>query len=101
MSELKNVTLGARYRDRVTGFVGIATSKTEWLNYCLRVGLMPPAKTEGELAKGESFDVEDLEYVDHGVLDKSLPVFGAPEAKKSKRLGTGGGGRNDMIGDRP
>ena len=43
------------------------------------------------------------EYIKNGVRgdSKSLPVFGAPEAKKSKRLGTGGGGRNDMIGDRP
>ena len=101
MSILKDVTLGAKYRCRVTGFTGIATSKTIWMNDCLRVGLTPRVSKDNLKAEGISFDVEDLEYVDNGTLDKSVQVIGAPQAQPSTRRGTGGGGRNDHIGDRP
>ena len=34
------IQLGARYTDMVTGFTGVATSKTQYLTGCDRVGLM-------------------------------------------------------------
>jgi hypothetical protein len=33
------VELGRKYRDVVTGFEGVAASKTEYLNGCRRIGL--------------------------------------------------------------
>lgn len=35
----ERVTLGKQYTDSITGFVGIAVSRTEFLYGCVRVGL--------------------------------------------------------------
>jgi hypothetical protein len=95
---LKDVTLGATYRDRISGFTGVATSKTLWLNACLRVGLQGKVNKDGE-SKSFSYDVEDLEYVNNGVLDGSVVALGSVTPTRQRR-GTGGGGRNDNIGAR-
>lgn len=33
------VQLGERYRDKITGFEGVATARSEYLYGCVRVGL--------------------------------------------------------------
>ncbi len=38
------VTLGERYRDTITGFVGTATARTDYLYGCVRVVLEGPGK---------------------------------------------------------
>lgn len=95
---LKDVTLGATYQDRVSGFRGIATSKTLWLNDCMRVGLQGRVNKDNE-AKSNSYDVEDLEYVDSGVCASGVVPIGSITPTRQRR-GTGGGGRNDNVGAR-
>ena len=46
---LEDITLGKRYRDRVTGFEGIATARTEYLHACERVCLTGDAKEDGTI----------------------------------------------------
>jgi hypothetical protein len=98
---LKDVTLGATYQDRVSGFRGIAISKTLWLNDCMRVGLQGRVNKDNE-AKSNSYDVEDLEYVNNGVLESGVAALGNPNVvgPTRQRRGTGGGGRNDNVGAR-
>ena len=55
------VTLGEEYRDRITGFVGTATSRTQFLNGCIQVGLEPKMK------RG-SAKVEEVMYFDEDRL---------------------------------
>ena len=43
------VELGKRYSDSITGFAGVAVSRTEYLYGCVRVGL------EGSTKPGEAF----------------------------------------------
>jgi hypothetical protein len=79
---MKDLTLGQTYRDTVTGFQGVATSKTVFLNGCVRVALTPPAYVkdgEHKLGSAEYFDVEQLEAV---------PV---PPAAEAGQVGRSGG----------
>lgn len=74
------VELGREYRDIVSGFVGIATSVTEFLYACRRVTL------EGVNATNEpkafAFDEPSLELVESGrkiTVPKELVKTGGPE----------------------
>lgn len=69
--ERDKLELGKRYRDIASGFEGIASSKHEYLNGCLRVALQGPS-VEGKipdapwngLGDWRLFDVEQVELVD-------------------------------------
>jgi hypothetical protein len=74
------VKLGSKYRDTLTGFVGIAICQTAWFNGCDRVSLQPPVDANGKLQKTESFDSVTLELV---------------EEKPSLKKDNNGGPRND------
>lgn len=58
------VKLGERYKDKVTGFEGIATARYEFLHGCTRINLEGEAQ-DGE-AKSEAFDAPRLVEVDSG-----------------------------------
>lgn len=60
------VRLGRRYRDVVTGFTGIATSVTEYLQGCRRVGLERLGNA-GDKVVVLTFDEPNLEEVDAGI----------------------------------
>jgi hypothetical protein len=67
---LDDVTLGCTYRDRVSGFEGIAIARHEYYNGCLRITL------GGQVHEGKvddlSFDVQQLEYVDSGLVEEHV-----------------------------
>ena len=85
----KQIKLGDKIRDRVTGITGIATSRTEFLNGCIQIELTQKIKkgekTTLESVYGMGFDIGQLEKVDGG-LNKRKPV------KKSET-----GGRPRMV----
>ena len=84
---MANSLLGLEVRDVVTGFSGIAVAHTEWLNGCVRIMVQPRQKKgENTLAALESFDIQQLEY-----LDKA-PVT-MPSGLTAARRAGGGGGR--------
>ncbi len=58
-----NITLGKKYKDKVHGFEGVATAKTEYLNGCNRVLL---EKMSGDDIKEIWFDSPQIE----GIVDK-------------------------------
>lgn len=69
--------LGEKLRDRVTGFEGIATCRTEYLNGCIQYSLTPKAKkTADKYPEGISLDVENLVRVSSGILVKAKPSGG-------------------------
>jgi hypothetical protein len=66
--------LGDRVRDRVSGFKGIVTSRTEYLNGCQQYGIDPPADSvTGKMNEGYRIDGQQLELVDKG-LNQTEPV---------------------------
>lgn len=69
--------LGDRVREKVTGFVGIQTGETKFLNGCRRVQISPPVDRDGKHVDGVWFDIETVEIVEAGVV----PSYEAPSGR--------------------
>jgi hypothetical protein len=57
----KMIKLGTKVRDKITGFEGIATSRTEFLYGCIRIGVTPKMDKDGRLGDVQHFDEPQLE----------------------------------------
>lgn len=79
MAELK---LGCKAKDVVTGFTGILTAKTEYLNGCVQYDISGRAKPDGGEARVMSVDAEQIKYVAAG-----LNAAPKPKAKPKPRRG--------------
>ena len=80
------VILGSIVRDVVTGFTGVAVSRTEWLHGCVRVGVQPRELHEGKPIESSVFDEAALE-----VVSETFPQLRQPDE----------GGFRTTGGDRP
>jgi hypothetical protein len=69
---LQDVELGHKYRDLISGFEGIAVSRHVYLNGCIRVTLGGGVLESGKV-EDQSFDVQQLQWVDNGVADALAP----------------------------
>ncbi len=58
------ITLGKEYKDKVTGFTGIAVATTTFLHGCRRIGLQPVVNKEGEMPESMQFDEPQLEAIE-------------------------------------
>lgn len=67
------IFLGSKYRDDVTKFEGIATSKVEFLNGCVRVALQSEEKKDGAPLEPQYFDFQQLSFVEHTPLTVRQP----------------------------
>lgn len=85
MSELKEKTmetdiiLGEEYRDKITGFTGVATGVTFWLYACERVALQGKALTkDGTVSEAQWFDAPGVEHVETETTPKVAKTGGPP-----------------------
>lgn len=62
------VTLGRQYKDRITGFVGIATGRCEYISGCNQALLVPSIDEKGGYRDGHWFDEQRLEVADNSIL---------------------------------
>jgi hypothetical protein len=58
--------LGEVYQDMITGFEGVATSRTTYLYGCVRVALEPKTLHEGKPIEANYFDEQRLVHVKSG-----------------------------------
>jgi len=75
------IELGDAVRDKVSGFKGIATSKTEFLNGCIQYDVIPKVGKDNKIPEGVAIDENSLEII----KKKSKP-----RAKKEKEESNGG-----------
>lgn len=79
------IVLGQIYRDRITGFEGVATGRAEYITGCTQVLIAPPVKTDGTFIDCLWFDEQRLELwssdepirLDNGATpgpDKQAPI---------------------------
>jgi hypothetical protein len=62
------IELGKELRDKVTGVKGIAVSRTEFINGCVRYTIQPkPLKKDGSIPAELWFDEKQLEVVGSGI----------------------------------
>lgn len=59
------IKLGDKVRDTVTGFTGIATSRTEYLNNCPAIGITGEALFEGKPVGTQWIDEWRVENVEN------------------------------------
>jgi len=59
------IRLGQKVKDVVSGFTGIATARTEWLNACVRICVQPEIDTkDGKHPDACTFDEEQLKVLE-------------------------------------
>lgn len=58
-----SLILGNTLRDKVSGFTGVATSKTDFMTGNVQYSLQPPIKDGGALPESVGFDAHQLETV--------------------------------------
>jgi hypothetical protein len=72
-----------KVKDAVTGFTGIVTSYTEYLNKCVRVGVTSQELKDGKPIDAHVFDEEQLIIVKAAAvkIDKPKPTGGPQDSK--------------------
>ena len=79
------IKLGMKVRDRISGLVGIATSRTEFLNGCIQFVVQPKMKKGATEIPSWNIDEKQLEAVDKPVRVKKTrdggPMRKMPEHK--------------------
>ena len=79
----KNIKLGDKVRDNISGLEGIAVARTEWLHGCIRIAVQPEAK-DNKVPDSVTFDEPQLKLV------KKIPVLKEKERNH-------GAGRQDIT----
>ena len=74
---MKEIKLGSKVRDKVTGFIGIAVARTEFLNGCIQYSVQPKAGKDNKVPEEIGVDIGSIEVVE-------------PKKVKIKKKDTGG-----------
>jgi hypothetical protein len=79
---LQVVTLGSKVRDTITGFEGIATGRSQFLNGCVSVCVTRSEVTKDGEVKLEWFDEQRIEVVERGAFraQPSTATAGGPHS---------------------
>ncbi|HDK42067.1 MAG TPA: hypothetical protein ENG87_01705 [Candidatus Pacearchaeota archaeon] len=73
----KEIKLGSKVRNKISGFVGIAVARTEFLNGCIQYNVQPKAGKDNKVPEDIAVDVGSLEMIQ-------------PKKVKIKKKDTGG-----------
>lgn len=65
------IPLGARVKDKITGFQGIVVARSEYLHGCWRVCIQPEELQEGKIAEAHWFDEPQVELIQENVVATS------------------------------
>jgi len=82
------INLGDEAKDAVTGFSGIATARTVWLNGCVRVSLQPrKLDKDGKVQEALTFDEPQLVLVKAGAVPCGPRDTGGPIPSPTQHKG--------------
>lgn len=65
------IKLGVQARDKVSGFEGVVTARTQFITGCDRYSLTPPAK-DGKFNEAVWFDESCIEITGNGILPEDV-----------------------------
>jgi hypothetical protein len=57
------IKFGRKYKDKVTGFAGVATGHAHYISGCAQVLLAPPVGSDGAMRESQWFDEQRLETI--------------------------------------
>lgn len=73
-AEKESLPLGARAKDRITGFMGVLMARTTWMWGCDRYAIQPEAlDKDGKTIEAEWFDDARIVLIDEPVISTGLP----------------------------
>ena len=84
------IELGKWYQDRVTGFSGMATCITEYLEGCTRIALQPKIDKEGKIPESHYFDEPRLTEIDGQSYYVDQAIFDQLDKDRAEELKPGG-----------
>lgn len=76
--------LGDKVKCTITGFDGVITARTEFMNRCIRYGVQSQKLKDGKPLASQHFDEEDLELVKSKKAPKKEKRPGGPKPAISK-----------------
>jgi hypothetical protein len=65
--KLNIMNLGAKVKDKITGFEGITTGKASYITGCDQFLVQPPVKN-GDFVEGRWFDIGRLDIIEKNVI---------------------------------
>jgi hypothetical protein len=77
--------LGQVVKDVVTGFEGVVTGRTEWLNGCVRYGVQSRKLKEGVPTEAQWFDEQQLSATAKQPVTIAMQDTGGPRKDPSRR----------------
>jgi len=83
--EQSQIKLGDRVKDTVTGFVGIVTCISDWLNGCRRLTIQPEETRDGRPLDAFTFDAEQIKLVKVGAVPGPESEHGGPSIPPVQR----------------
>ena len=60
---MKEIQLGDKVRCKITGFVGIAVARSEFINGCVQFNVLPKGDKNNKMPEDISIDEQSLELV--------------------------------------
>lgn len=80
------IKLGDKVKDKISGFNGIATATSEYLNGCTRI-MIEPTKLgdDGKVLESQWFDDVQVEVVKKDAFTKGKKKVGGPPRSDPKR----------------
>lgn len=79
--KLFKFNLRDQVKDELTGFAGIITARTEYLNGCLQYCVKPQKlKKDGTMPEAEWFDEQQLDLTKKIKATKKKPATGGPQS---------------------
>ena len=77
--------LGQKVKDRISGFSGVLSARSEFLNGCVRLQLTPDRLHEGKLIEAEWFDETQVDVLEDTPAPepKTRPGGPRPEARRA------------------
>ena len=71
--------LGDEARDTITGFAGVITCITFWLNGCIRIGIQPKELKDGKPINSEWIDEQQVELIEKNKKEDGGKKSGGPK----------------------
>lgn len=72
------ITLGDKVKDKVSGFTGIAVSRTVYLNGCIQIGVTPKVAKTSDDIKTYYIDEPQLEIIQSKKVNVKEKETGGP-----------------------
>lgn len=80
------IELGRTYKDKITGFQGVATGHVEYISGCHQTLLVPPVGKNGESREGVWYDDQRLQVVGKSRIELDNGTTPGHDAAPAGRL---------------